>query len=91
MRELATRTLQDGQSTIVTLYLHDDGRLTIEAVNGNGVTSREADEAHALWLFHHPFADGEISYPGDPEAKATMRPLTPSEYALLEALEEVES
>lgn len=92
MTELDARTLNDGSGTIVTLFATDDGRTIVEAVNTNGISSRECPPAEAIDWFMHPFCNEDrLDYPTAASKRLPTRELTADEYALAEALTEVES
>jgi hypothetical protein len=91
MREIVTRELGDGSMTTIALYLCDDGTFTVEAINCNGTSSGKPTADEALDWFQHPFCnEARLDYPV-PGRHAQQRALTADEYALAEAIVEVEA
>lgn len=88
MREISSRTLNDGSGTVITLFMDGDDTLIVEAVNANGASSCVVHDPHmALDVFNHPFCNEDrLDYPQAGGERARTRPLTPAEYALAEAL-----
>lgn len=86
MRELDHRELGDGSQTTITLYLTDENTLLVEAVNANGTSSGVPPADEALDWFQHPFCNEDrLDYP-TAGRRAAQRPLTSTEYQLVEAL-----